>query len=71
MPSVSEGDLSDQAKQKHKKDYKKRPVSDVPAGKKGIEGLPPPVSSSPIYLSCLGTIFFSSVLYNFAWQHPV
>ncbi|KAM4625543.1 tyrosine-protein phosphatase non-receptor type 21 [Polymixia lowei] len=42
MPSVSEGDLSGQAKQKAKKDYKKRPVSDVPAGKKTVEGLPPP-----------------------------
>ncbi|KAJ3613228.1 hypothetical protein NHX12_019478 [Muraenolepis orangiensis] len=39
MPSVSEGDLSSQAK---KKDCKKRPVSDVPAAKKTIEGLPPP-----------------------------
>ncbi|KAG7248118.1 hypothetical protein CRUP_020904, partial [Coryphaenoides rupestris] len=39
MPSVSEGDLSAQAK---KKDFKKRPVSDVPAAKKTIEGLPPP-----------------------------
>ena len=43
MPSVSEGDLSIQAKEKAKKDFKKRPVSDVPAGKKTIEGLPPPV----------------------------
>ncbi|CAL8273597.1 unnamed protein product [Merluccius merluccius] len=42
MPSVSEGDLSIQAKEKAKKDFKKRPVSDVPAGKKTIEGLPPP-----------------------------
>ncbi|XP_041828828.1 tyrosine-protein phosphatase non-receptor type 21 isoform X2 [Melanotaenia boesemani] len=42
MPSVSEGDLSDQAKQKSKKDLKKRPVSDVPPGKKTVEGLPPP-----------------------------
>ncbi|KAL3049373.1 tyrosine-protein phosphatase non-receptor type 21 isoform X1 [Trematomus bernacchii] len=42
MPSVSEGDLSGQAKQKTKKDFKKRPVSDVPAGKKTVEGLPPP-----------------------------
>ncbi|XP_072222234.1 tyrosine-protein phosphatase non-receptor type 21 isoform X2 [Leuresthes tenuis] len=42
MPSVSEGDLSDQAKQKSKKDFKKRPVSDVPSGKKTVEGLPPP-----------------------------
>ena len=40
MPSVSEGDLSSQPK----KDFKKRPVSDVPAAKKTIEGLPPPVS---------------------------
>ncbi|XP_030212093.1 tyrosine-protein phosphatase non-receptor type 21 isoform X3 [Gadus morhua] len=38
MPSVSEGDLSSQPK----KDFKKRPVSDVPAAKKTIEGLPPP-----------------------------
>uniref|UniRef100_UPI003AACF88B tyrosine-protein phosphatase non-receptor type 21 isoform X1 n=1 Tax=Centroberyx gerrardi TaxID=166262 RepID=UPI003AACF88B len=42
MPSVSEGDLSGQAKLKAKKDFKKRPVSDVPAGKKTVEGLPPP-----------------------------
>ncbi|KAM9354253.1 tyrosine-protein phosphatase non-receptor type 21 isoform 2-T2 [Pholidichthys leucotaenia] len=42
MPSVSEGDLSEQAKQKTKKDFKKRPVSDVPQGKKMVEGLPPP-----------------------------
>uniref|UniRef100_A0A3P8THP7 Tyrosine-protein phosphatase non-receptor type n=1 Tax=Amphiprion percula TaxID=161767 RepID=A0A3P8THP7_AMPPE len=42
MPSVSEGDLSGQAKQKPKKDFKKRPVSDVPPGKKTVEGLPPP-----------------------------
>uniref|UniRef100_A0A672HCC9 Tyrosine-protein phosphatase non-receptor type n=1 Tax=Salarias fasciatus TaxID=181472 RepID=A0A672HCC9_SALFA len=42
MPSVSEGDLSGQAKQKTKKDFKKRPVSDVPPGKKAVEGLPPP-----------------------------
>ncbi|KAM3594159.1 uncharacterized protein V6R79_003344 [Siganus canaliculatus] len=42
MPSVSEGDLSSQSKQKTKKDFKKRPVSDVPPGKKTVEGLPPP-----------------------------
>lgn len=42
MPSVSEGDLSGQAKQKTKKDFKKRPVSDVPPGKKMVDGLPPP-----------------------------
>ncbi|XP_068436198.1 tyrosine-protein phosphatase non-receptor type 21 isoform X2 [Clinocottus analis] len=42
MPSVSEGDLSGQAKQKTKKDLKKRPVSDVLPGKKTVEGLPPP-----------------------------
>ncbi|XP_054470112.1 tyrosine-protein phosphatase non-receptor type 21 isoform X2 [Anoplopoma fimbria] len=42
MPSVSEGDLSGQAKKKTKKDLKKRPVSDVPPGKKTVEGLPPP-----------------------------
>nr|XP_046269840.1 tyrosine-protein phosphatase non-receptor type 21 [Scatophagus argus]XP_046269841.1 tyrosine-protein phosphatase non-receptor type 21 [Scatophagus argus]XP_046269842.1 tyrosine-protein phosphatase non-receptor type 21 [Scatophagus argus] len=42
MPSVSEGDLSGQDKQKTKKDFKKRPVSDVPPGKKTVEGLPPP-----------------------------
>lgn len=46
MPSVSEGDLSGQAKQKTKKDFKKRPVSDVPTGKKAV-GLPPPVSLVP------------------------
>uniref|UniRef100_A0A665WCC8 Tyrosine-protein phosphatase non-receptor type n=1 Tax=Echeneis naucrates TaxID=173247 RepID=A0A665WCC8_ECHNA len=42
MPSVSEGDLSVQAKQKTKTDFKKRPVSDVPPPKKTVEGLPPP-----------------------------
>ncbi|KAM6973397.1 tyrosine-protein phosphatase non-receptor type 21 isoform 2-T2 [Aplochiton taeniatus] len=42
IPSMSEGDLSGQAKQKTKKDFKKRPVSDVPSGKKTVEGLPPP-----------------------------
>ncbi|KAK2825912.1 hypothetical protein Q5P01_020126 [Channa striata] len=42
MPSVSEGDLSSQSKQKSKTDFKKRPVSDVPSGKKTVEGLPPP-----------------------------
>ncbi|XP_077587056.1 tyrosine-protein phosphatase non-receptor type 21 isoform X1 [Stigmatopora nigra] len=41
MPSVSEGDLSGEAKHKSKKDFKKRPVSDVPQAKKTIEGLPP------------------------------
>ncbi|XP_034051205.1 tyrosine-protein phosphatase non-receptor type 21 isoform X2 [Thalassophryne amazonica] len=41
MPSVSEGDLSGQNKQKLKKDFKKRPVSDLPAGRKTVEGLPP------------------------------
>lgn len=44
MPSVSEGDLSGDGKLKAKKDFKKRPVSDVPAVKKTVEGLPPPVS---------------------------
>ncbi|XP_030574621.1 tyrosine-protein phosphatase non-receptor type 21 isoform X2 [Archocentrus centrarchus] len=42
MPSVSEGDLSGQSKQRPKKDFKTRPVSDVSPGKKAIEGLPPP-----------------------------
>ncbi|XP_019728051.1 tyrosine-protein phosphatase non-receptor type 21 isoform X2 [Hippocampus comes] len=42
MPSVSEGDLSGEAKHKSKKDLKNRPVSDVPQAKKIIEGLPPP-----------------------------
>ncbi|XP_075873783.1 tyrosine-protein phosphatase non-receptor type 21 isoform X2 [Nelusetta ayraudi] len=42
MPSVSEGDLSSDGKHKAKKDFKKRPVSDVPAPKKTVEGLPPP-----------------------------
>lgn len=51
MPSVSEGDLSGQAKQKTKKDFKKRPVSDVPPGKKTVEGLPPPVSLYNLYYS--------------------
>uniref|UniRef100_A0A3P9I441 protein-tyrosine-phosphatase n=1 Tax=Oryzias latipes TaxID=8090 RepID=A0A3P9I441_ORYLA len=41
MPSVSEGNLSDQAKIKPKKELKKRPVSDVPSGKNTVEGLPP------------------------------
>ncbi|XP_005477229.1 tyrosine-protein phosphatase non-receptor type 21 isoform X2 [Oreochromis niloticus] len=41
MPSVSEGDLSGQEKPRPKKDFKKRPVSDVPPGKKAVEGLPP------------------------------
>lgn len=53
MPSVSEGDLSGQAKQKTKKDFKKRPVSDVPPGKKTVEGLPPPVSLVPCPLLSL------------------
>lgn len=44
MPSVSEGDLSGDGKHKAKKDFKKRPVSDVPVAKKTVEGLPPPVS---------------------------
>lgn len=44
MPSVSEGDLSFQGKQRPKKDLKTRPVSDVSSGKKAVEGLPPPVS---------------------------
>lgn len=44
IPSISEGDLSSQAKQKTKKDVKKRPVSELPPGKKTVEGLPPPVS---------------------------
>lgn len=47
MPSVSEGDLSSDAKQKIKTDFKKRPVSDVPAAKKPLEGLPPAVSPVP------------------------
>ncbi|XP_061824172.1 tyrosine-protein phosphatase non-receptor type 21 isoform X1 [Nerophis lumbriciformis] len=42
MPSVSEGDLSGEAKHKSKKDFKRRPVADVPQAKKTIEGLPPP-----------------------------
>lgn len=44
IPSISEGDLSGQTKQKTKKDVKKRPVSELPPGKKTVEGLPPPVS---------------------------
>lgn len=44
IPSISEGDLSGQTKQKTKKDVKKRPVSELPPGKKTLEGLPPPVS---------------------------
>uniref|UniRef100_A0A674N3X7 Tyrosine-protein phosphatase non-receptor type n=1 Tax=Takifugu rubripes TaxID=31033 RepID=A0A674N3X7_TAKRU len=42
IPSISDGDLSGQAKQKTKKDVKKRPVSELPPGKKTVEGLPPP-----------------------------
>nr|XP_057947520.1 tyrosine-protein phosphatase non-receptor type 21 isoform X2 [Doryrhamphus excisus] len=42
MPSVSEGDLSGEVKHKSKKEFKRRPVSDVPQAKKTIEGLPPP-----------------------------
>lgn len=56
MPSVSEGDLCCQTKQKPKKDFKKRPVSDVPAGKKMVDGLPPPVSPVP-HLFCTDTAF--------------
>uniref|UniRef100_A0A4W5MXH6 Tyrosine-protein phosphatase non-receptor type n=1 Tax=Hucho hucho TaxID=62062 RepID=A0A4W5MXH6_9TELE len=42
VPSVSDGDISGQNKQKAKKDLiEKRPMSDVPAGKKPIDGLPP------------------------------
>ncbi|XP_017272584.1 tyrosine-protein phosphatase non-receptor type 21 isoform X2 [Kryptolebias marmoratus] len=43
MPSVSEGDVNEQANEKPKKDFKKRPdVSDVPPGRKTGDGLPPP-----------------------------
>nr|XP_020469685.1 tyrosine-protein phosphatase non-receptor type 21 isoform X2 [Monopterus albus] len=42
MPFMSEGDLSGQGKHRPKADFKKRPVSDVPPGKKAVEGLPPP-----------------------------
>lgn len=55
MPSVSEGDLSGEGKQKLKKDFKKRPVSDVPSGKKTVEGLPPPVSPVASFPPKLGT----------------
>uniref|UniRef100_A0A8C7ME87 Tyrosine-protein phosphatase non-receptor type n=1 Tax=Oncorhynchus kisutch TaxID=8019 RepID=A0A8C7ME87_ONCKI len=42
VPSMSDSDISGQNKPKTKKDFiKKRPVSDVPAGKKPIDGLPP------------------------------
>lgn len=42
VPSISDGDLG---RQKAKRDIlKKRPVSDVPAGRRLIEGLPPVVS---------------------------
>lgn len=43
MPSVSEGDLNSQIRSKHKGQLmKKRPVSDVPATKRNVDGLPPP-----------------------------
>ncbi|KAL6477602.1 hypothetical protein MHYP_G00134370 [Metynnis hypsauchen] len=43
MPSVSEGDLSSQGRSKHKGQIiKKRPVSDVTATRRNIDGLPPP-----------------------------
>uniref|UniRef100_A0A8B9LB23 protein-tyrosine-phosphatase n=1 Tax=Astyanax mexicanus TaxID=7994 RepID=A0A8B9LB23_ASTMX len=43
MPSVSEGDLNSQIRSKHKGQLmKKRPVSDVPAAKRNVDGLPPP-----------------------------
>lgn len=45
VPSVSEGDLSGPGRSKYKRDMFKRPVSDVPSGRRNIEGLPPPVSS--------------------------
>lgn len=57
MPSVSEGDLNGLAKQQAKKDFKKRPVSDVPPGKKTVEGLPPPVSHIPDLLLSLELSF--------------
>ncbi|XP_041927588.1 tyrosine-protein phosphatase non-receptor type 21 isoform X1 [Alosa sapidissima] len=42
IPSMSDGDLSGPGKGKAKRDVpKKRPVSDVPAGRRLIEGLPP------------------------------
>lgn len=53
IPSISDGDLSGQAKQKTKKDVKKRPVSELPPGKKTVEGLPPPVSSHLFLLHLL------------------
>ncbi|XP_076833786.1 tyrosine-protein phosphatase non-receptor type 21 isoform X2 [Brachyhypopomus gauderio] len=43
VPSVSEGDLSSQGRVKTKRELlKKRPVSDVPAARRNIDGLPPP-----------------------------
>ncbi|KAF4084222.1 hypothetical protein AMELA_G00126140 [Ameiurus melas] len=43
MPSVSEGDLSNQSRWKPKREMlKKRPVSDVPSTRRNIDGLPPP-----------------------------
>lgn len=46
MPSVSEGDLSNQSRWKPRREMiKKRPVSDVPSARRSIDGLPPPVSS--------------------------
>ncbi|XP_058254897.1 tyrosine-protein phosphatase non-receptor type 21 isoform X1 [Hemibagrus wyckioides] len=43
MPSVSEGDLSNQSRWKPKREMiKKRPVSDVPSARRNIDGLPPP-----------------------------
>lgn len=47
MPSVSEGDLTNQWRWKPKREMlKKRPVSDVPSARRNIDGLPPPVSSA-------------------------
>ncbi|KAM9465857.1 tyrosine-protein phosphatase non-receptor type 21 isoform 2-T2 [Clarias gariepinus] len=43
MPSVSEGDLTNQWRWKPKREMlKKRPVSDVPSARRNIDGLPPP-----------------------------
>lgn len=66
MPSVSEGDLNGPAKQQAQKDFKRRPVSDVPAGRKTVEGLPPPVShgpSSPPSLRAFLFILLSTVFF--------
>lgn len=62
VPSISDGDLSGQAKQKTKKDLKKRPVSELPPGKKTVEGLPPPVSYCYCFLFISSSLPYSSFI---------